>query len=295
MSLKPMLGTSIPRESLIEQFQIRKFLASYKLDGIRALVRDGIVLSRSLKPIPNAYVQRLFGRAEYEGLDGELIVGAPNASDVFRTTTSGVMSEDKTPDVRYYVFDYWNKPNTPFHQRVAMLAPSARAEGRIVPVAQVLVGSIEQVDALFEQALVDGYEGLVLRNALSLYKFGRSTIGEGGLLKMKPFVDAEATVVGVVEQMHNANEAFKNELGRTARSTAKAGKVGMKVLGALRCRTPEGVEFEIGTGFSAAEREAYWMDLGIIGRIVKYKSLIIGVKDKPRSAVFLGFRDGRDT
>lgn len=295
-NLKPMLGTSIPRESLIAQFKIRKFLASVKLDGVRALVRNRIVLSRSLKPIPNAFVQRLFGRDEYEGLDGELIVGPANAPDVFRATTSGVMSPEGQPDVQYHTFDLWNEPNMPFHQRVATLARMvSKYTDDVVAVAQTQVASIDEVDDLFDQTLARGFEGLVLRNPLSLYKFGRSTIAEAGLLKMKPFVDAEAVVIGVVEQMHNANTAFKNELGRTARSSAKAGKVGMKVLGALVCRTPEGVEFEIGTGFSAAEREAYWMDPHLIGRTVKYKSLIIGVKDKPRSAVFLGFRDRRDT
>jgi DNA ligase-1 len=44
-------------------------LASAKIDGVRALVKDGKVLSRSLKPIPNRHVQEMFG--SLEGADGE--------------------------------------------------------------------------------------------------------------------------------------------------------------------------------------------------------------------------------
>jgi len=42
-------------------------------------------------------------------------------------------------------------------------------------------------------------------------------------------------------------------------------------------------------------RKASDLRTALGGSLVKYKSLIIGVKDKPRHAVFLGFRDRRDT
>jgi hypothetical protein len=75
----------------------------------------------------------------------------------------------------------------------------------------------------------------MLRDPNGPYKFGRSTRKEGYLLKLKRFCDSEAEVIGVVELMHNGNEAKTNALGRTERSTRKAGKTGMGVLGALAC------------------------------------------------------------
>ena len=78
-------------------------LVSPKLDGIRAIVIDGILMSRSLKPIPNRYVQNLFSRLP-NGTDGELILGNPT-EDPYRATVSAVMSEDGKPDVYFYVFD----------------------------------------------------------------------------------------------------------------------------------------------------------------------------------------------
>ncbi len=80
-------------------------IASAKLDGIRAIVIDCVVYSRSMKPIRNKHVQRLFGRAGYNGYDGELIVGPANAEDVYRVTSSGVMSAGGEPDVAFHVFD----------------------------------------------------------------------------------------------------------------------------------------------------------------------------------------------
>lgn len=296
--MKPMLGITIDRSELEARLAAGPLLGSFKLDGVRALVRDGIVLSRSLKPIPNQHVQKLFGRTEFEGFDGELVVGHAYDKNVYRTTVSGVMSEDSEPDVNYFVFDRWDQPTMPLHQRAHELKHRFFLEGlgrqRIQMVWQHTLRTMQEVDEKFQDALLVGYEGLVLRNPLGLYKYGRSTVKEAGLLKIKPFVDADAEVIGIVEQMHNGNEAFKNELGRTARSTAKAGKIGMHVLGALVCRTPEGIEFEIGTGFSAAERQMLWTTCPI-GKTVKYKFLKVGGYDKPRSPVFLGFRDRRDT
>ena len=90
---------------------------------------------------------------------------------------------------------------------------------------------------------------------------------------------------------HNGNDAETNELGRTKRSTAKSGMVGKSTLGAFICKTPEGIEFKIGSGFDQQDRSNYWNSKEtLLGRIVKYKHFPIGVKDKPTHPIFLGFR-----
>jgi DNA ligase-1 len=138
-------------------------------------------------------------------------------------------------------------------------------------------------------------EGVILRDPAGLYKFGRSG-KTGPLLKVKRFIDFEAEVVGVYEEMHNANEAKTNELGRTERSTAKAGLVGKGTLGGLVLRAlngpAEGVEFRCGTGFDADARKVLWKHRErLTGKTAKIKSFPIGVKDKPRHPVWLGWRD----
>ena len=58
----------------------------------RCLIIDGVAYSRSLKPIGNKFIQSIIGKQEYNGLDGELIVGNVYDKDVFQKTTSGVIS-----------------------------------------------------------------------------------------------------------------------------------------------------------------------------------------------------------
>lgn len=269
---------------------------SAKLDGIRAIVIDGVVVSRNLKPIRNKHIQALYGgRRQLEGFDGELIVGEPTAKDCYQVTNSGVMSAEGEPDVAFHVFDWIGDPNREYHARLSMVDPDCIG---VVKVHHAVAESHEQLMAYEEKLLGAGYEGVMLRSfqgPSSRYKFGRSTAREGTLLKLKRFVDAEAEVIGVEEEMFNGNVAVTNALGRTERSSHAEGRVGKGRLGALVCKTPEGVEFKIGTGFTADHRTGFWrVGESLIGQQVKYKSFEIGVKDAPRFPVFLGWRDPLD-
>jgi DNA ligase-1 len=275
-------------------------LASQKLDGLRASVQGGRLVSRTLKDIPNKFVQELF-KGLPEGLDGELIVGDPCAPDAFRKTTSLVMSDDKPLDwfegaeLQLHVFDKIG----PLGFRFRLLASNedcADPSWPTVPVSHVLVNSIEELDAYEAEMLAKGAEGVMLRKIDGPYKEGRSTENEGYLVKVKRFVDSEAIVLDSFEEMHNDNEKEVNELGRTKRSSAKEGLVPSGVLGGLTVRDlTTQVEFNIGSGFDAAEKHALWRGRkNLQGRIVKYKSFPSGGKDKPRHPVFLGFRDVRD-
>lgn len=272
--------------------------ASPKLDGIRATVIDGVLMSRNMKPIPNAHAQSLFGKKKYEGMDGELIVGAATLADAFRATTSGVMSNDGKPDVYFHVFDDCRQPHVPFHMRLDNLRNRVKVLGRkeIVVVPHVHVGAHSLIAELEEKWLAQGFEGLMLRDPHGPYKYGRSTAREGFLLKLKRFEDSEAVVDGVEELEHNQNEATRDGNGRTKRSSAKAGKVAGGVLGNLLVRDVHtGVAFSIGSGFDAATREALWSVRETLqGQVVKYRYFPTGSKSRPRFPVFLGFRDPRD-
>jgi DNA ligase-1 len=261
-----------------------------KLDGIRCPIVDAKAKSRTLKDIPNKHVQSILSYPEFEGFDGELIVGEPNSPTVYRDTNSFVMSHDKVGMFRYFVFDYWNR-DEPFYKRFQALSESLVHE-YIEVIKGVLVNNEEELLEAERQVLDAGYEGLILRSLTGKYKFGRTTMNENNTYKLKRFEDAEAVIVGFEEEMHNGNDAETNELGRTKRSTAKAGMSGKGTLGAFICKTPDGIEFRIGSGFDAEMRKQYWNDkISLLGGTVKYKHFPIGVKDKPRHPIFLGFRD----
>lgn len=158
--------------------------------------------------------------------------------------------------------------------------------------AQLVDG--EHLESYEECCTKHGYEGVMLRAPEGPYKQGRSTAKEGYLLKLKRFEDAEATIVGFEERMHNANEATKDERGYTKRSSHQENKVGTGTLGALIVRGVtafEGIEFNIGTGFDDEQRQDFWANReAMLGETVKFKFFEVGVKDAPRHPVFLGFR-----
>lgn len=285
---KPLLATDADLEKL--RFPL---LASAKLDGIRAIVIDGKVMSRSLKPIPNEYVQGLFN--ELDAADGELIVGDPTSKTVYRDTVSGVMSVAGTPDVSFYVFDHIRFPTKRYTDRHNLLHYDSIRYPHVKIHEQHVVTCLDTLLKLEEKMLDKGYEGLILRDPNAQYKYGRSTMKEGILLKLKRFVDAEAEVIGFEERMHNGNEATTNELGRTKRSSHMAGKTGRGDLGALIVRFGD-VEFNIGTGFDDVERRTVWDNRdNYLGRLAKFKYFPVGVKEAPRHPVFLGWRDRSDT
>jgi DNA ligase-1 len=292
---KPMLAVEADLKKLVYPVW-----ASDKLDGIRVVVDKGVAYSRKLIAIPNDYVQTLIHAwaHQLDNHDGELIVGDAYGEGVFNRTTSGVMRKDGAPKFAFHVFDII-EPNLTFTERYKYLYRfSEHADPHFVKV--VTQQWIENEDELlsFERArLSAGYEGLILRSPESPYKYGRSTVKEGFMLKLKRFTDEEATVVDFEEQMHNGNQAVRDNLGRTKRSSHKANKVGKDTLGKLVCESNRyGDQFHIGTGFTDAQRKEIWdYRHRYKGKLVKFKHQPYGQKDAPRSPVFLGWRDERDT
>lgn len=291
---KPMLSGKV------DDFSKLRFpmLASPKLDGIRCLAMDGVPRSRSMKVIPNRFIQAWFKEHAdaLEGLDGELIVGDPTSSTCYNTTVSAVMREDGEPDFRFYVFDAWNMDLgysiriDSIHDRI-----SRTCSTRVLLVRHKALGDMAGLDDYESRKLSEGYEGIMLRSISGPYKQGRSSFKEGYLLKVKRFDDMEAEIIGVEERMHNGNVAFTNELGRTARSSHQENQVPTGTLGAFVVKgltAFEGITFNVGTGLDDAQRAAAWaIKDTLIGKVIKVKYFSIGTKDAPRHPVFLGYRD----
>jgi DNA ligase-1 len=270
-------------------------LAYPKLDGIRCVIVDGIPKTRTMKDVPNKFIREVMTLLGINGYDGELIVGPPNSETVYRDTVSVVMSHDKISPFTYYVFDIWNL-DTPFYQRQKYLQTVLKGFTNVVLLEGIQVDTEEALLAYEEQCLSLGYEGVILRDPDALYKQGRTTMKEHNTYKLKRFVDGEAEIIGMIEEMENTNEKKLNELGRSQRSTVSAGLVGKGTMGSLVVRElATGVVFNIGSGFSAEERDWFWNTCpDSSGLVVKYKSFPIGVKDKPRHPIYQGLRSKLD-
>lgn len=293
---KPMLAVKADLDKL--EYPV---YGSYKLDGIRVIIIDGVVMSRNAKPIPNVHVQKLLGKKKYNWLDGELIVGDDTAPDVFQVTTSGVMTQAGKPDVKLYVFDRYDDGaiSVPYHERWAGVCRDFQDDKNIVLVDQHHLHNIDQLNAFEERAVGLGFEGIMLRSPSGKYKQGRSTMREGYLLKVKRFEDDEAKLLGMEELMTNNNEQTIDALGRKVRSQKKGGLVPAGKLGSLIVHHKVFGDFKIGSGFTEEQRVNLWQQYqhnrnDFIGQLVKFKYQPSGVKDKPRFPVFLGFRNKID-
>lgn len=116
MTFKPMKGDDADLSRL--KFP---YMVTPKLDGHRCLIKDGVALTSSLKPFPNKFIQAFFASGEYDGLDGELIVGEPTSPNVFRDTSSGVRRVEGEPDFTFWAFDRWDLGDRSARERHATL------------------------------------------------------------------------------------------------------------------------------------------------------------------------------
>lgn len=284
---KPMLAGTCEDVNKIK-FPI---LVTPKLDGIRCISKGSRAISRRFKDIPNKHIQELF-KSLPDDLDGELMV--PGAT--FNKISSAVMSEDGTPDVEFWVFDYIKDALTKqYHARMTDLGALALPPfcKKVLP---RVCNNMEELLGFEAQVLSQGYEGVMIRSVTSPYKLGRSTEKEGYLLKLKRFEDSEAEILGYEELMHNNNEATKDAFGRTERSSHKENMVPAGMLGALLVKDlKSGIEFKVSTGMTQEERIEYWKSQStLIGKIIKYRFQPVGVKEKPRFPSWLGFRESID-
>lgn len=281
--MKPMLAASCDNIDALKY----PLLATPKIDGIRCLIIDGVAMSRSLKPIPNRFIQSQIGLHRFNGMDGELIV--PGS---FQAVTSAIMSEDGEPEFAYMVFDRWDLSGG-YADRISEVEDFDCPF--ITILRPIVIRDRERLDQYCDTCLKQGYEGAMVRHPDGPYKHGRATFREGYLTKIKPFEDDEAIIIGFEEQMHNANEATTNALGRTERSSHKANLVPKGTLGALIVDHKTFGPFNLGTGFDDAMRREIWSKAAsYLGRVVKFRYQPHGTKDKPRIPTFLGFRSQLD-
>ncbi len=242
-----------------DQVDVTHYLVSEKLDGVRAIWDGSTLRFRSGKEInaPRWFVDGLPKRP----LDGELWIARGKFERL-----SGIVRKDFPDDngwrqVRYMIFELPGAPGT-FRERAEAMRKIVRQTN--IPwlreIEQFSVVDRNSLQKRMNEVVKAGGEGLMLHRADALYETGRSDT----LLKMKPWEDAEAVVVGHVP--------------------GKGKNAGM--LGALRVRTADGREFSLGTGFTDKQRS----NPPPIGTTVTYRYRDLTNTGMPRFASFLRVR-----
>ena len=271
-----------------------------KIDGIRSLKQQQM-LSRTFKPIRNSVMNKLLSELLPEGADGEICID----DSTFQATTSAVMTGHKVYDEKfsYYWFDYVvDDPLKSYTDRVNDMKKYVddhphileHEQVKIIPLFPIEINNIDELSRYEREVLAKGFEGVMIRRPDGKYKFGRSTLKEGILLKMKQFKDAEATIISMSPRLKNTNAKSKDNFGYSKRSTHKSGKVEEETMGSIEVDY-DGVVFSIGTGFDDEQRKHFWENKdSYIGKLAKFKYFEMGSKDAPRFPVFLGIRHEED-
>ncbi len=264
-------------------------LATPKIDGIRCTITPDGPRTRSLKRVPNRYIEKQLIDLPV-GFDGELTVG-----ERFQDCTSGIMTEDGQPDFYFWVFDDCFSPERPYASRVAdyMSIPLPLFCRKLQP---EYCGDFMELSHYYDRQISAGAEGVCFRLPSSPYKYGRATLKEQYLVKWKQIVSDEAFIIDCVELMHNDNSATTNALGLTERSSHQANMIPAGKLGAFRVRSHKWTnDFYIGTGFTDRDRQSFWLAReSLKGRLVRFKYHAHSNLNVPREPVFEGFRSEID-
>lgn len=299
---KPMLaapllppGVEHTNENIIEAMKKLKYpvASTLKKDGIRALRLNGTLLSRTFKTIPNESI-----RERAEKLPGGLDMELWNPELAYDEIESIVMSRkhERSDEIEFHILDIMNE-----HGYMARIAPLFEHYVFRSPVSDVKIelpyicnDAFMLMDRFLESENLMG-EGICFRTITSPYKQGRSTLKEQYLVKLCRFVREEVVVIELAEQMENTNSSNRNAVGAMDRSSCGANLVGKDTMGALVCRRANGQIVRVGTGFNDALRKKVWNEPSqYIGKTITIKYKQHGMKDLPRSPVFVGMRkDGQ--
>ena len=235
------------------------FLLSEKLDGVRAFWDGHTLRFRSGRRIaaPDWFTSALPATA----LDGELWLGRGSFDRLSGIVRRNTPVDVEWREVRYMIFDLPGATDT-FALRVQHMNQVVMVARQpwLQVVVQQRVLDAAALQALLQQTVQDGGEGLVLHRANALWSPGRSD----ALLKLKPMPDEEARVV--------------------AHLPGKGRNQGH--MGALLLEMSNGQRFALGTGFADAQR----VDPPPVGSLVTYRYRDRTPKGLPRFASFLRMR-----
>jgi DNA ligase-1 len=194
----------------------------------------------------------------------------------------------KLPDnFKFYIFD--TVIDKGYCDRIDYLKSRLLPHNSYEIVDYTLLYNVEAVEEMYDKAIDNGYEGLVLRKPDGHYKFGRATAKEQLFLKLKPIENLSARCIGFTERMMNTNESFRDELGYLTKRNTIADKQETGIAATVICDY-EGEEVKITlTGTEEYRRYIWENQKDYIGKMVNFKGMLYGSKNLPRQTIFTKF------
>jgi len=243
-----------------------------------------VAMSRHAKPLPNKDLQYVF--KYLPPLDTEALVPGD-----FNAVQSAIMSRDTCVADKLTCFafdttesDWHHKSFEARLRRVEDLIRDVPPQLFMAPMR--LCNNPAEVIAFYEEVLAYDhpwdYDGLILRSPKAPYKYGRSTLKQEWMLKMKPWDDAEAIIIGFEELMHNTDTSCKR----------KENLLPGGMLGKFIVKNGDKV-FSVGGGknLTLARRQHYWDNKDkYLGKPLTYKHLGLSANGIPRHPNYKGIR-----
>lgn len=238
----------------------RPYLISEKFDGVRGLWDGHTLRSRAGNVI--AAPPWFLARLPKQALDGELWMARGQFEKLSGYVRKTTPRDEEWLQIKYMVFELPGAAGD-FTQRYAQIKRIVAEANfpQLLAVEQFRLPDNAALKRKLNEVVRAGGEGLMLHRADAAYVTGRND----ALLKLKPLDDAEATVISHVP----GKGKYKGKMG------------------ALRVRTADGKEFQIGTGFSDAVRS----NPPAIGAQVTYTHRGLTQGGLPRFASYLRVRE----
>jgi DNA ligase-1 len=247
-----------------ECHNVEGWMASEKLDGVRALWNGQKLLTRAKRGIhaPDWFIEPLKKYGTY--LDGELWIKRGDFNRLSGHVRRKEPDEEVWRDeIKFMVFDV-PTVRAPFKERYKQLCFYGKTfPDHVQVVDHWHVDGVFDVSAHLSRVEKEGGEGLILRQPTAHYVWKRSP----SVLKVKTQHTDEALVVG-----------RENGLGRNSDR-----------MGALLCETKDGASFRVGTGFSDVERNEA-AELYPDGTWITFGYYELSVDGVPRFPSFVGVR-----
>jgi len=239
-----------------KQENVSEWWVSEKQDGVRVIWSGEKLHFRSGKliSVPDWFTENF----PEQLMDGELWMGRGTFEKLSGIVRNIQPNHNDWRQVRYMLFELPEHPGT-FTRRVRKMVKLTETLkiSWLQPIPQIRLNSEDALLNMLDEIVTKGGEGLILHRADSLYHSGRSD----DLLKLKPWQDAEATVVEILPGKGKFN--------------------GM--MGSLLVTDESARRFRIGTGFSNKERK----NPPAVGTVITYKFTGTTKKGLPKFASFL--------
>lgn len=281
-------------------------LISTKMDGIRCIFYKGQILSRSLKQIQNKQLRERFEKIRKHSemcdfiLDGEIYSHELSFQEITHFVMTQDLKNEHIPEsLKFYCFDYLiPEENTiSFKDRIDYLFDiSVEFKDTMIPVKHVVVNNAQEVELYFEEVLKDNYEGLIIRNPDSLYKFGRCTVRENNAYKLKPWKTEDAKIIGFVQatEVNEDVEKTTTELGMSRTSKRQEDRHSIERASGFVVDF-NGKELTVPIAMTDAQKEYIWLHQEeYLNKFIEFRYMTVGMKDLPRIPKFIRMREDKE-